>query len=59
MRWIDPVPQAGAYVLDTPFDKTVTLAFARIDADSIAVTARSGDRTIKLQINKLGLIRRE
>lgn len=58
MRWMDPVPQAGSYVLDTPFDKTVTLAFERIDSDSIGVTASSGDRSISLQINKLGLISR-
>jgi hypothetical protein len=59
MRWQDPVPQSGAYVLETPFDKTVTLSFARIDEDSIAVTASSGDRNISLKINKLGLISRE
>jgi hypothetical protein len=59
MRWQDPVPQSGAYVLDTPFDKTVKLAFVRIDEDSISVTASSGDRSISLQINKLGLISRE
>jgi len=58
LRWIDPVPQAGSYVLETPFDKTVTLAFERIDDDSIAVTVSSGDRSIALQINKLGLISR-
>lgn len=59
MRWQDPVPQAGAYVLETPFDKTVRLAFERIDEDSIAVTASSGDRNISLKINKLGLISRQ
>jgi len=59
MRWIDPVPQSGAYVLETPFDKTVTLSFDRLDEDSIAVTASSGDRNIKLKINKLGLISRQ
>lgn len=58
MRWIDPVPQSGAYVLETPFDKTVTFSFERIDEDSIAVTASSGDRNIALKINKLGLISR-
>lgn len=58
MRWIDPVPQSGAYVLETPFDKTVTLSFDRIDEASIAVTASSGDRNIALKISKLGLITR-
>lgn len=37
-RWSDPVPQAGSYTLATPFDKSVTLAFARVDTDTIGVT---------------------
>jgi hypothetical protein len=59
MRWQDPVPQSGAYVLETPFDKTVKLSFERIDEGTISVTASSGDRNIALKINKLGLISRE
>lgn len=58
MRWEDPVPQAGAYVLDTPFDKTVELAFRRLDEGSIGVTVTSGDRSISLQINEAGSISR-
>jgi hypothetical protein len=58
MRWQDPVPQAGSYVLQTPFDKTVTLSFERIDDDTIAVTASGGRRNITLQISKLGVISR-
>jgi hypothetical protein len=38
MRWVDPVPQSGSYTLVTPKQKTVTLSFARADADTIAVT---------------------
>jgi hypothetical protein len=38
MRWVDPVPQSGRYTLVTPKEKTVTLGFARVDADTIAVT---------------------
>jgi hypothetical protein len=38
MRWVDPVPQSGSYTLVTPRNKTVKLAFARVDADTIAVT---------------------
>jgi hypothetical protein len=38
MRWVDPVPQAGSYTLVTPKEKTVKLSFARVDADTIAVT---------------------
>jgi hypothetical protein len=43
MRWIDPVPQAGIYTLETPFDKTVSATFERKDADTIHVTI-SGSR---------------
>jgi hypothetical protein len=35
MRWTDPVPQAGSYTLTTPFDKTVSMAFSRVDSDTI------------------------
>jgi hypothetical protein len=58
MRWIDPVPQSGAYELETPFDKSVRMTFERIDEASIGVTVSSGDRSIALQINRLGLISR-
>jgi hypothetical protein len=58
MRWADPVPQAGAWVLDTPFDKTITLEFDRIDEDSIAVTASNGDRSIELRVNSTGVVTR-
>ena len=52
------MPQAGAWVLQTPFDKTITLEFDRIDDDSIGVTASNGDRTIELQVNQLGVVSR-
>ena len=58
MRWTDPVPQAGSWVLQTPFDKVITLAFERIDEDTIAVTASGGQRQIELKVNKLGSISR-
>lgn len=59
MRWADPVPQAGSYVLHTPFDKTLTLEFERIDEDSISVNASSGDRSVALKITRLGIISRK
>lgn len=37
MRWQDPLPQAGTLTLDTPFDKTVTATFSRVDANTIHV----------------------
>jgi hypothetical protein len=45
MRWVDPVPQAGTYTLDTPFDKTVSATFERKNEDTITVTlsGRRGD----------------
>lgn len=58
MRWADPVPQSGRYVLHTPFDKTLTLEFERIDEDSIGVSASSGDRSVALKITRLGIISR-
>jgi hypothetical protein len=42
-QWADPVPQAGRYTLATPFDKSVSLSFSRVDADTIAVTV-AGER---------------
>jgi hypothetical protein len=42
-RWADPIPQAGSYTLATPFDKSVTLSFTRIDSDTIGVTV-AGER---------------
>jgi hypothetical protein len=58
MRWVDPVPQAGSYELDTPFGKSITLEFERIDETSIGVTASSGKRSVQLRVNRLGLVSR-
>jgi len=59
MRWIDPVPQAGTYTLDTPFDKSADLQFERVDGDTIRVTISSGNREFSFLVSKLGLITRE
>jgi len=40
LRWADPVPQAGSYTLTTPFDKTVSMSFLRVDSDTIKVTVK-------------------
>ena len=58
MRWTDPVPQAGSWVLTTPDEKVISLDFDRIDDDTIGVTASGGDRTIELQVSKLGAVSR-
>ncbi len=56
-RWDDPVPEAGIYGLETPFDgKSMTLGFERVDADTIAVTVESGNRSFSFNVNKLGII---
>lgn len=35
MRWQDPLPQAGSLTLDTPWDKTITATFSRVDSNTI------------------------
>lgn len=54
MRWVDPIPQAGSYVLSTPFDKSATLAFERYDEDTIRVTVSSGRRSFSFLVSKAG-----
>jgi hypothetical protein len=56
MRWADPVPQAGSYTLSTPFDKTVTLSFARKDEDTITVTVAGPKRSFDFDVSKAGVI---
>ncbi|MFI5306398.1 MAG: hypothetical protein ACHQ53_03535 [Polyangiales bacterium] len=56
MRWTDPAPQSGSFVLRTPAGKTITLVFERIDDSTIGVTASGGSRSVTLKIGKLGAI---
>jgi hypothetical protein len=56
MRWTDPVPQAGSYTLTTPFDKTVSMAFSRVDEDSIKVTVTGPKHEFAFTVSKLGAI---
>ena len=56
MRWSDPVPQAGTYSLRTPFDKTVSMSFSRVDADTIEVTAGGPQREFSFTVSKAGAI---
>lgn len=58
MRWADPVPQAGSWALQTPFDKTVRLSFERVDEDSIAVTVANGGRSFDFQVSSIGTVSR-
>jgi len=54
MRWADPVPQAGKYVLATPKNKSLTLSFTRVDADTIRVSITNGSKTFNFNVNKTG-----
>lgn len=54
MRWEDPVPQSGSYTLGTPFNKSMSLTFSRVDADTIRCTVASGGREFHFDVTKLG-----
>ncbi len=54
MRWIDPVPQSGAYRLDAPFDKSVTVRFERISDTQIKVTVEGPRNSFDFNVTTLG-----
>ncbi len=56
MRWVDPVPQAGSYSLGTPFNKSLTLSFSRVDANTIQVTVTNGKRSFHFNVTKAGSV---
>lgn len=58
MRWADPVPQAGAYVLAPPFHKSISMFFSRIDSDTIEVRVESGERSFVFRVSKAGMVTR-
>lgn len=51
MRWIDPVPQSGRYLLDTPFDESLTLEFTRSDARQVNIVVKGGRRQFQFEIS--------
>ncbi len=53
MRWVDPVPQDGTYTLSTPFDKTLSLGFDRVNEETIKVTISSGRRSFDFDVKRL------
>ena len=59
LRWADPIPQAGTYTLATPFDKTLSMNFSRVDEDTIRVTVASATRDFSFTVSKLGVVERE
>ena len=54
MRWSDPVPQAGSYTLDTPFDASLGLSFKRVDGETIRVTVSGPKRSFAFNVSKIG-----
>ncbi len=56
-RWVDPVPQAGSYTLVAPSERSMTLAFSRVDGDTIRVTVSSGTRAFNFDVSSLGDVR--
>lgn len=56
MRWSDPIPQAGSYSLTTPYDKSVSMSFSRVDVDTIRVTVSGPKRDFSFTVSKAGSI---
>lgn len=56
MRWVDPVPQAGAYKLLTPKNKLLSLSFERVDEDTIQVTVANGGKSFSFDVTKAGAV---
>ncbi len=50
MRWIDPVPQAGRYTLDTPYAESLSAAFTRSSAATIRVTIAGKRRAFDFDV---------
>ncbi len=53
IRWVDPVPQAGSYVLDTPFDKQARMIFERVSPTKIQVRVDNGGRSFSFDVASL------
>lgn len=56
MRWADPVPQAGTYRLASPKNRSLSLSFSRVDADTIEVNVSNGNRSFKFNVNATGAV---
>lgn len=50
MRWVDPIPQAGKYTLDTPFDKQLSLSFERASSTAIQVSIAGPRRSFDFKV---------
>jgi hypothetical protein len=56
VRWQDPVPQAGVYTLLNPDSKTLTMAFERVDDDTIRVTMSGTRDDLVFDVSAWGVI---
>ena len=56
MQWTDPVPQAGSYSLSTPYKKTVSMSFSRLDSDTIRVTVAGPKHEFSFNVSKAGAV---
>jgi hypothetical protein len=57
-RFADSVPQFGAYALTLPTDDALTLAFGRIDTDTIRVTVQGAQQDLSFVVRPDGSIAR-
>jgi hypothetical protein len=55
-RFTDSIPQAGAYELTIPTTEALSLAFGRIDADTIRVTVQGAQETLFFSVTSDGSI---
>jgi hypothetical protein len=55
-RWSDPVPEAGSYSLGTPYGKSISMSFSRVDSDTIQVTVAGPRRDFHFTVSKAGSI---
>ncbi|MGM0577793.1 MAG: hypothetical protein ACQEXJ_18855 [Myxococcota bacterium] len=58
LRWEDPVPESGRYVLTTPAGKTLTLTFTRVDGDTIDAQVEAPRRDYTFRVNRSGAVSR-
>jgi hypothetical protein len=56
MRWADPVPEAGTYALSTPYNKSVSMSFARLGVDTIRVTVSGPKRDFSFTVSRAGAV---
>lgn len=54
VRWADPVPQSGSYMLTTPSAKSAILAFSRLDDTEIQVVFTSGTSVFTFKVTETG-----